>query len=182
MSMGNWVQCSKTKAAPVVWSHAMYGICFSLDGLMGYAYAPLLPISVLFAMHHWAADVVQLYTSSKHWSVWNVHIYNNEAFLTIITIIITLQASSVWDFVFFSVKCFLPHRQNSFSIFLYGFEGMNHVLHFPVGELHVLLRSRAVVRLQFPGTVSILAPLSVQENCRQTDCEIGPLQEEHWLF
>lgn len=50
MSMGNWVQCGKTKAAAVVLSHAMYGICFLLDGLMGYAYAPLLPISVLFEM------------------------------------------------------------------------------------------------------------------------------------
>lgn len=163
MSMGNWVQCSKTKAAAVVLSHAMYGICFLLDGLMGYAYAPLLPISVLFAMHHWAAEVVQLYTSLKHWSVWNVQIYNNEAFLMIITIIITLKASSVWDFVFFSVKCFLPHRQNSFSIFLYGFEGMNPVLHFPVCELHVFLRSWAIVRFQFPRTLNFSSTISARE-------------------
>lgn len=80
-----------------------YMDCFLPDGLMVYVYAPLLPISVLFAMHHWAAEVVQLYTSSKHWSMWNVHIYNIEAFLMIITIIIiiiTLKASSVWEYVF----------------------------------------------------------------------------------
>lgn len=69
---------------------------------MVYVNAPSLPISVLFAKHRWAAEVVQLYTSSKHWSVWNVHIYNIEAFLMIITIIIvtTLKASSVWEYVF----------------------------------------------------------------------------------
>lgn len=52
-------------------------------------------------MHHWAAEVVQLYTSSKHWSMWNVRIYNIEAFVMIVTIIIIITLKiSVWEYVF----------------------------------------------------------------------------------
>lgn len=68
-----------------------------MDGLVVYVYAPLLPISVLFATRHWAAEVVQLYNSLKHWSVWNVHISNIEVFLISTIIIIILKASFLFE-------------------------------------------------------------------------------------
>lgn len=150
--MGNWVQCSKTRAD----SHFVSCNVWIAFYRMLWWYMFMLHRCPLVFYLQCTIELQKAYS---------------------FTLPPSIEACTMWIFIILRRCLFITVKARACFVAL-----KNGVLHFLVCKPRVFWQSRAVVRSQFPRMVSILTLLSVQENCRQTDGKMGPLWEEHWVF